>query len=508
MANGEWNSRKHALGGAASLTIHDLRFTVMLWLALHFPALALDVCTRGAHTPLPIAVASSPGNNAVILAGNHSAQHRGVRPGMPLPAACALSSELVVMARDVAAERAALERVAAWAIQFTPAVSLTQPAGVLLEIEGSLKLFGGLNRLCARIENGLAELGYSFVLACSPTPLAAQFFARAGLAARIRHRDALRAGLGQLSVDTFDLPHESGILLRAIGARTLDDCLRLPRDGVARRLGQEFLDTLDRALGHIPDPRPRFVPPADFAATLTLPAPVLEAGQLLFAARRLLAELCGFLSATGNGAQCLAFALAHENHAETRFTLDLTAATRDLEHLVSVLRERLGRLALPCPAVAITLKSQLLLPAPPRNLSFLPDGREHAEAAGRLIERLRARLSTGAVKGLGTAADHRPERAWQICEPGNLRGAQEARPLARPLWLLASPQPLREIKAMPHYQGPLALLAGPERIESGWWDGDDIGRDYFIASDSAQALLWVYRERRHDGGWYLHGFFA
>jgi protein ImuB len=480
----------------------------MLWLALHFPTLALDVYTRGARAPSPLAIASSPGNNAVVLACNHSAHHRGVRSGMPLAAACALSSELVVMARDVAAERTALERVAAWALQFTPAVSLAHPAEVLLEIAGSLKLFGGLNRLYAQIENGLAELGYGFVLACSPTPLAAQLFARAGLPAKIRHRDALRAGLGPLSVDAFGLPLESNALLRAIGARTFDDCLRLPRDGMARRLGQKLLDTFDRALGHIPDPRPSFVPPADFVAALTLPASVHEADQLLFAARRLLAELCGFLSATGNGVQRLAFAVAHEDRAETRFMLDLTAATRDLEHLVSVLRERLGRLALPCPATAITLKSELLLPAPPHNLSLLPDSREHAEAVGRLIERLRARLSAGAVKGLDTATDYRPERAWKICEPGNGYGTQETCPVARPLWLLASPQPLREIGAMPHYQGPLAFLAGPERIESGWWDGGDVARDYFIARNPAHALLWVYRERCHDGGWYLHGFFA
>lgn len=480
----------------------------MLWLALHFPTLALDIHVRGAPAPLPLAIASSSGNNAVILACNRSAHHRGVRSGMPLAAACALAAQLVVMTRDIAAERAALERVAAWAFQFTPAVSIAPPAEVLLEIAGSLKLFRGMSRLCTRIESGLAELGYGAVLACSPTPLAAQFFARAGLPARIQHRDALRASLGPLSADVLGFQPEPAALLRAVGVRTFEDCLRLPRDGMARRFGRELPDILDRALGRIPDPRPNFVPPADFAATLALPAPVHEAGQLLFAARRLLVELCGLLCATGNGVQRLAFALAHEDRADTHFTLDLTSATRDPGHLTSVLRERLERLNLPRPATAITLKSELLLPVPSRNLSFLPDGREHAEAVGRLIERLRARLSADAVKGLEAAADYRPERAWQACEPGNGHGAQNAPPPARPLWLLASPRPLREIEAVPHYQGALALLAGPERIESGWWDGGDVARDYFIARNPAHALLWIYRERRLDGGWYLHGFFA
>lgn len=480
----------------------------MLWLALHFPALALDVHARGARVPLPLAIASSPGTNAVVLACNDSAHRRGVRPGMPLAAACALASKLAVAERDIEAERSTLERVAAWALQFTPAVSIAPPAEVLLEIAGSFKLFGGFNRLCTRIENGLAELGYRATLACSPTPLAAQLFARAGLSARVRHRDALRASLGPLPVDTLGLSPESGALLRAIGASTLDDCLRLPRDGVARRFGRELLDILDRALGHAPDPRPNFTPPANFVAPLMLPAPVHEAGQLLFAARRLLTELCGFLSATGNGVQRLALVLKHEDCADTRLTLDLSAATRDSGHLASVLRERLERLSLPRPATAVTLESELLLPVASRNLSFLPDGREHAEAVCRLIERLRARLSADAVKGLDTAADYRPERAWRICEPGNGHGVEDTQPPARPLWLLASPQPLREIGAVPHYQGTLALLAGPERIESGWWDGADIARDYFIARNPAHALLWVYRECRYDGGWYLHGFFA
>ncbi|HEY4637759.1 MAG TPA: DNA polymerase Y family protein, partial [Burkholderiales bacterium] len=67
---------------------------------------------------------------------------------------------------------------------------------------------------------------------------------------------------------------------------------------------------------------------------------------------------------------------------------------------------------------------------------------------------------------------------------------------ARPLWLLEPPRRLGE--------GDFVLLAGPERIESGWWDGDDVARDYFIAARGA-SLAWIYRARE---GWFLHGLFA
>ena len=103
-------------------------------------------------------------------------------------------------------------------------------------------------------------------------------------------------------------------------------------------------------------------------------------------------------------------------------------------------------------------------------------------------------------------AEHRPERAGVIAEAGQ-------RPLQldfgeRPFWLLESPRPLAEIGAVPHHDGPLELLVGPERIESGWWDGDDVARDYFVARMQNEALVWIYREWRGEGGWYLHGVFA
>jgi protein ImuB len=481
----------------------------MLWLALHFPSLALDVRARGAAEPGLLAIASSAEANAVVVACSPAARRRGVQAGMALAAACALDSSLKILARDTAAEQAALERVAAWAIQYTPVASIASPADVLLEVAGSLNLFGGLTRLCGLIERGVAELGYGACAACAPTPLAAQWFARAGLAVKIRHHDALRHVLEQLPAAVLGQPPQVAELLEDIGGRTLGDFLRLPRDGAARRFGPGLIDDLDRALGRLPDPRASYTPPPRFTAALPLPAPVREAEALLFAARRLIAELCGLLAAGGNGVQQLHFTLSHEDHEDTQIALNLLAATRDPEHLVSVLRERLGRLRLASPVTAITLASESLVSLPARSLSFLPAPGGHSETVSRLIERLRGRLGDEAVQGLGLAADHRPERAWRTSEPGRDAAAGDsAHRVPRPLWLLAVPLRLDASVDAPCYEGPLTLLAGPERIESGWWDGADVTRDYFVARTTAHSLLWIYRERREIGAWYLHGFFA
>jgi protein ImuB len=59
----------------------------------------------------------------------------------------------------------------------------------------------------------------------------------------------------------------------------------------------------------------------------------------------------------------------------------------------------------------------------------------------------------------------------------------------------------------PAWHGVLSLERGPERIESGWWDGGDVRRDYYRASNPQGAMLWVYRDLRSQA-WYLQGIFG
>jgi protein ImuB len=130
-----------------------------------------------------------------------------------------------------------------------------------------------------------------------------------------------------------------------------------------------------------------------------------------------------------------------------------------------------------------------------------------------LIEHLRARLGAGAVYGLRPVLEHRPENAWLVAEPAL---AQEYRvnsedvcsPFRRPLWLLHAPQELDSERGRPRLQEALELLAGPERIESGWWDGADVQRDYYHARDAKGAHLWIYRECAAPRRWFLHGVFG
>ena len=479
----------------------------MLWIALDFPCLPLETfAPASAHTE-----AWAIADGADVLVCNEQARALGVRAGMRLAAACALAPRLNYRLRDAAAEAATLATLAAWAGQYTPNVSLEPPRALLLDIEGSLRLFGGIRPILQELKRGLAGMGYSVTMACAPTATAALLLARAGMQKIINCRRALDAVVATLPLAALACDARTAQTLQAVGVKRIGDLMALPRDGVARRCGQPLLDSVDRALGRLPAPREFFAPPAQFDAKLELAAPVAHSEALLFAANRLLTQLTGFLAARNGGVQRFTLTLAHERGVETTpIEIGLVAPTRDGRHLTLLVRERLAALALPAPVHALRIAASDILVLAQENRELFAD---RAGAPGewqKLVERLRARLGAEAVHGLAAQAEHRPERAWRATEPGAASTAPACGPPPpRPLWLLAAPQPLKEIAHRPHYrENALAILAGPERIESGWWDGDDVKRDYFVAQTPDCATLWIYRERRAPGSWYLHGVFS
>lgn len=477
----------------------------MLWLCLYFPRLALDILAQ--TEDLPLAISQGRGRECTIRQGNAAAVAAGVRPGMRLSAAQALCGDLRVRPRDEAMEGAALSRLAAWAGQFTPALSLA-PQALLLEIEGSLRLFGGLAALVGRAQAGLQALGYQTQPAVAPTAAAALLFARAGLSVFLTDKRTLAGQLAHVPLRALALPARSQAALEDLGLQRVGEVLRLPREGLARRLGRGFLDDLDRALGRRPETLLPFVPPARYIGRLPFPAEVTDADALAFGAQRLLQELAGFLRARDSGVQRLAITLKHERPPTTRFVLGLVAPSCDPRHWSMLLRERLERVALRAGVVEIAVAARDLRPWAGRSENLFDGAAQAQEGWTQLVDRLRARLGETAVRGLQTLDEHRPERAWTACTPGETGHAgEEAALTARPLWLLPSPVPLAQKDGRPELDGALALQRGPERIESGWWDGGDVMRDYFLACSAHGARLWVFQERR-TRRWFLHGIFS
>jgi protein ImuB len=303
-----------------------------------------------------------------------------------------------------------------------------------------------------------------------------------------------------------------------MGVRTLGELMRLPRACFARRFGPAQLADLDRLLGRRADPRRRVTAREIYRGGLDFDHEIHEHERLLRALEPLLGELETFLRARQRGITGLRCRFHHYRAPPTVCVLRLAQPEANAARLASLLRERLATLVLPEPVRRCVLASSALSERVVVSKALWSPGEHGSAPAGEmpgLVEHLRARLGTEAVYGLECIAEHRPERAWRAAEPrgGKARDPESAQqkgsdPFSRPLWLLHQPEALASRRGRPLYDGVLKLLEGPERIESGWWDGGDVQRDYYVARTPGGARLWIYRECAGARAWFLHGVFG
>ncbi|MEW6037588.1 MAG: DNA polymerase Y family protein [Pseudomonadota bacterium] len=463
-----------------------------LWLALHFPALALEAL--GAAASEPIAVTEAGGGRLLVHSASAAAEAQGVVPGMALAEAQALCPGLTAVNRDPEAERRALSRLAERCLRFTPWISLDFPATLQLEVRGSLRLFGGPEALAETACR--AADGHAVQCGLAPTPAAAWLMAQAGFPAPVLEAEALRSALGDLPVAALGIDDKlTGRLARA-GLQVLRDLWRMPRDGLARRYGRDLLRRLDEAAGSRPQPLRQFHAPPRFRAERELAMETEDLTQVFPLVEVLLAEFEAFLRSRDAVAAELELELRHARAAPTRVCSRPRRAGRQAGQFAALLRQRLERVALPAPVRGLLLRSADLQPfAVPMADLFTPEAAS-GEAWDELLDRLQARLGPQALRQPVLRADHRPERAAS----GNAPRSGAAARSPRPLWLLPRPRLLskRDIRILPEC----------ERIETGWWDGGPVRRDYHVAVDGAGARLWIYRDAGTAGPWHLHGLFG
>jgi protein ImuB len=540
----------------------------MRWIALHLPLLSLETFTETLSVEMQAAVVAGQRPVALVEAhhitcANAVAQARGVKSGVKRATALALAPDIVLGQASPSRDRLGITGVAHAALAFTPAVALDEPAGhpadapntVLLEVQASLRYFGGLRALLHRLHRALAPLNHVIRCASAPTAAGAALLARRPQAPEGRHADdlpALHRLLGDVPLWLLGPARAHGEALQSMGLRTLSDLRSLPRHGLARRFGEPLLKAIDQARGAQPDPREFIVLPEHFESRLELFARAETTEQVQHGAAILVARLVAWASARHAQVRRYTLRMQHEPRhrrdadvqSETRLDIVMTRPTRDASHLLVLLRERLARLELPAPTLELRLDCDDVTCAAVQHGELFPTARSEHEGLGRLIERLQARLGHEQVQRLALIEDHRPEfntapqaaDAWtppassgqkslreqRATLPFTLKGphassaegaAQQRAPVdgARPVWLWAEPEPLKERESHPLLDGrPLRLLCGPERIESGWWDASLVERDYFIAQAGDGALVWIYRARvpKSNCGWFLHGRFG
>lgn len=412
-----------------------------------------------------------------------------------------------------------------WALQFTPRVALLEEA-VVLEVSGSLRLFGGADPLLQQVHAAASTQGFH-AIGRAPTSLGALALSRQGggdgLAHLERHLDPL-----PLQALSGVAAHEA--TLARLGCHTLGDVRRLPRGGMARRFGAGLLEVLDRAYGLRPEQHVWETLPEVFDERLELPFRVDSTEAILQAAHHLLRQLQSWLAARRAGVRAIVLRWRHDMASQAagqgdELEVRTAEPVREIGHLGRLLGEHLAKVELKGPVGEIMLHAREIEAQPEQPLSLLPEAVPNGQALQQTLERLAARLGDARVLQPALLNDHRPGHMQAWTPASRLNGGKRQRDdgsppthhVPLPGWLLDVPQPLPQRGNRPVYQGSLTLLAGPHRLESGWWDHQAEGqqtRDYFIAASPHAGLVWVYRERwpgAADGGeglWHLHGLYG
>lgn len=423
-----------------------------------------------------------------------------------------------------------LQALGWWALQFTPRVCVMEGA-VLMELQGSVRLLGGESACLAAVHAGAdawcaAWPGTHVHLSTAPTALAALALRRQASPWPAHCTpQALAAMLDRCPLAGLQAAQPHSLILQQLGCRTLGQLRRLPRGGVSRRFGAALLDALDQAYGRKTETYSWISVPEQFWQRVAFTGRIDVAQGLMFGVRRLLLQLNAWLCARQCGVTGLVLHWEHDLQRRSEapagsHTVRTAQATRNVQHLERLLAEHLARLVLHAPVVAISLEALGVEPLCLGSASLLPEDQQQGEPLHQFIERISARLGADKVTMAHTVADHRPHhmQQWHAASLG--RSQSRATPAyapqaSHPPWLLHEPLALPVRDGQPVYQGRLQLLAGPERIEAGWWGQGDAApdltlRDYFIAHSQQAGLLWIFQQREPDGlaRWYLHGTYG
>jgi protein ImuB len=491
-----------------------------LWIGLYLPQLPLEVfCPNWSSDSASVVLEQER-----VLVLSPAARAGGLQAGMRRGGVLMLMPEARLHERSPEREAEALHAVAMALLQYTPLVAQAEESTLLIDIGASLRLFGGIRTLCRRIRANMGALGFTAALSCAPTARGAWLLARHGGARTVKMASLVRR-LDRLPSDLLPPARPFAPWFEGIGCFSLGDMRRLPRPGLQRRCGRPLLDILDAAYGMTPELFDWLEAPASFRAKLELFDRVENAEALLFGAHRLLLQLTGWLCARQLAVERITLLLEHERgrvaRAPTAIEIVLAEPTWRDEHLVRLLKERLGKLELEAPVIGLCLEAAQVQPMAPPSDSLFPEPGGSEQDQLRMLELVVARLGPENVLQAAPQADYRPELAnvWVPVQQQIRASVREAQmppdvlSLPRPSWLLAKPIALLMRNHRPFYGSPLKMASTPERIEAGWWSQSQT-RDYFIAEGADHAHYWVYRERIVGAGqdaeprWFLHGLFG
>jgi protein ImuB len=461
---------------------------------------------------------------------------QGIRPGMPVAEAQALVRELALVPYQPSRDRRALVKLAEACEQFSPCVALEEgdePESLLLDISNLEHLWGSQAQLTNLIKKFFRRRGYRARLAVAGT---------VGLAWALAHfASGEPASAGGLPIEALRIADETADLLRQLGIETVGQLLPLPREDLAARFGDQLLRRLDQLTGAAPEVIEPLRARAALVASQALEEPTADRGLLTQVLRQLIEQLARQLAARDQGAVLLMCFLRCTGGNTVPLRIGLLEPSADVRQLMELIDLHLETVKLAAEVDHVEIRVAVSGRLAERQGELFADRwPSDPHQIALLVNRLSSRLGFEQVLRAKLRASPVPERTvhWVAAverrdKEARRRGDKEKSRQSRspcllvslspclssprPLLLYPQPQALEVVCVAP--DGPPQFVwlegrreqivnhAGPERIETLWWRGASVRRDYYRIALESSSHLWIFR-RLTDARWFLHGVFA
>ena len=462
-------------------------------------------------------------------------QRRGIFPGMAVSEARALLPRVVIMPWDGMASRQLLEKLARWALRFSPAVSIGEPFPsndphpgsdcLLFNISGMEHLAGGPMALTRRIMGILRRNELSCRGAVAPTIGSAMAMARYAAVPTIIDDPAdIAAAMEDFPVAALRISTDTQAALREVGITRTGQVMTMNRDQLAVRFPPELLLRVDQLLGRRTELPTVLTLSTAPEAQWRADGPVENLEGIMLAARALTDKLSHQLTQRNIGTTQLEM---RASGAQTSIiTIPLAQAVRSAERLWAAVKPRIEQLRLVGGLEILTLRAVETHLLPPEQLcTDTPAGWGRSGAMTPLapvLDILRARLPAMRIGMVAAGRSHIPEQAMRLnaleTRGGAIIRSDDFVTTPRPSLLLAAPEAAQVItgganNAPEHIQWRGHIYTcrralGPERLTTAWWTGTAaITRDYFAVLDQNGQWLWVFHELE-TGQWLVHGLWV
>jgi protein ImuB len=524
------------------------------FVAIWFRYLKTDWYTRRipAFGEVPLALALPDHGRMVIVAVNAVAEQKGIYPGMAVADARAIFPELQVLDDKPGHAERILNGLAEWCIRYTPWSAVDMPEGLVLDATGCAHLWGGENDYLTDINNRLKAFGYQATMAMADTIGTAWALSRFGTdsganntykvfnstekkahatehyanahAQFIIHPGAQMTALLPLPPAALRVEAETIDRLNKLGLRQIRDFISMPRTALRRRFGPQLLMRLDQALGHEEEIMQPVQPVEPYAVRLPCAEPILTRTGIEIALQTLLNNLCQRLKQEGKGVRACLFKGFRTDGKIVSINIGTNRATHNREHLFKLFEIKLDSIE---PALGIEFF--VLEAGKVEDVTIVQEKLWGQSASlqntqlSELLDRISGKLGNARIHRYLPDEHYWPERSIKPATSLEEKPATNWQThKARPLQLLAKPEPVQVTAPHPDYPPMLFIYKGrrykvanadgPERIEQEWWLQQGEHRDYYVVEDEEGCRYWLFRLGHYGtekfSGWFIHGFFA